>query len=162
MYGRLFSINNDTGEIVIRSPPDREQYNIIQLTVIAADLGPDSLPTDTSVVIHVDDVNDNSPDITVSTLPTSSLMAALPVRKRTQGVPGVADVMENLAPGAFVAYVSVNDPDYGNNGRVDCDVTNDDKFTMLRRHDKEFKVKLSLSLSLTQHTHTHTHAMWCL
>lgn len=158
LYGHLFALNNDTGDIVVRSPPDREQFAVIQLTVIAYDLGPDSLPSDTSVIIHVDDINDNSPEITINTLPASSSSSssaasgsessALPVRRRTQSgsssgrsrLVGGADVLENLAPGAFVAYVSVNDPDFGDSGRVDCDVNDDATFSMLRRHDREYKV----------------------
>jgi hypothetical protein len=76
IYGRLFHINNETGEIAVRQPLDREQNPVIQLTVLAHDLGPDSLPSDVSVIVNVDDVNDNSPSIVVSTLPLSASAAA--------------------------------------------------------------------------------------
>jgi len=75
--------------------------------VIAADRGPEPLTSHTTVVIRVDDVNDNSPLITVNTL--------TPL--------GVATVTENSEPGTFVAYVSVDDADSGDNGLFSCAVT---------------------------------------
>jgi len=59
------------------------------------------------VVVRVDDVNDHSPEITVNTL--------TPL--------GAAAVTENSEPGTFVAYVSVDDADSGDNGRFRCAVT---------------------------------------
>jgi len=77
------------------------------LSVIATDRGPVPLTSHTTVVIRVDDVNDNSPSITVNTL--------TPL--------GVATVAEKSEPGTFVAYVSVDDADAGDNGRFTCAVT---------------------------------------
>jgi len=75
--------------------------------VIAADRGPEPLTSHTTVVIRVDDINDNSPLITVNTL--------TPL--------GVATVTEHSEPGTFVAYVSVDDADAGDNGLFSCAVT---------------------------------------
>jgi len=75
--------------------------------VVAADRGPVPLTSHTTVVIRVDDVNDNAPQINVNTL--------TPL--------GVASVTENSEPGTFVAYVSVDDADSGDNGRFSCAVT---------------------------------------
>ena len=77
------------------------------LSVVAADRGAEPLTSHTTVVIRVDDVNDNSPLINVNTL--------TPL--------GVATVTENSEPGTFVAYVSVEDADSGDNGRFSCAVT---------------------------------------
>jgi len=77
------------------------------LSVVAADRGPVPLTSHTTVVIRVDDVNDNAPQINVNTL--------TPL--------GVASVTENSEPGTFVAYVSVDDADSGDNGRFSCAVT---------------------------------------
>jgi len=77
------------------------------LSVIAADRGAEPLTSHTTVVVRVDDVNDNSPSITVNTL--------TPL--------GVATVTENSEPGTFVAYVSVDDADSGDNGLFSCAVT---------------------------------------
>jgi len=77
------------------------------LSVVAADRGPVPRTSHTSVVIRVDDVNDNDPLINVNTL--------TPL--------GVATVTENSESGTFVAYVSVEDADSGDNGRFSCAVT---------------------------------------
>lgn len=77
------------------------------LSVIASDRGTVPLTSHTTVVIRVDDVNDNSPSIDVNTL--------TPI--------GIATVTENAEPGTFVAYVSVDDADSGDNGRFSCAVT---------------------------------------
>ena len=65
------------------------------------------LTSHTTVVVRVDDVNDNSPQISVNTL--------TPL--------GVATVAENSEAGTFVAYVSVEDADSGDNGQFSCAVT---------------------------------------
>ena len=77
------------------------------LSVVASDRGAVPLTSHTTVVIRVDDINDNAPSITVNTL--------TPL--------GVATVTENSEPGTFVAYVSVDDADSGDNGRFSCAVT---------------------------------------
>ena len=48
--------------------------SVYLLSVTASDRGPDSLPAHTSVIVRVQDVNDNSPQIKVNTL-TSSIFA---------------------------------------------------------------------------------------
>ena len=79
------------------------------LSVIASDRGAVPLTSHTTVVIRVDDVNDNAPTIAVNTLTPLGGTAAT--------------VAENAAPGTFVAYVSVDDADSGDNGRFSCAVT---------------------------------------
>ena len=72
LYGHLFSLRNSTGEIVVRSTIDRETSPLYQLVVIAYDHGPDTLSAETTVAIHVDDINDNSPTVTIHTLDSTS------------------------------------------------------------------------------------------
>jgi len=72
LYGHLLSVRNSTGEIVVRSTIDREMSPLYQLVVIAYDHGPDTLSAETTVAIHVDDVNDNSPTVTIHTLDSTA------------------------------------------------------------------------------------------
>ena len=102
-YGHLFSIHNQTGEISIKGNIDYETHAVHQLSVIAQDRGPDSLPVDAAVVVRVVDRNDNAPTIVVNTL----------TARRTD----TADVLENQAIGTFVAHVNVHDVDGSSNGR---------------------------------------------
>ena len=106
LYGRLFNIDNHTGEIYVRTGVDRETHSAFQLIVTAEDAGPDSHPVDATVIVTVADVNDNRPTIIVNTLTgIGTDRAAVP---------------ENAAPGTFVAHVTVVDPDAGRNGTVNC------------------------------------------
>ena len=75
LHGHLFGVRNSTGELVVRSTIDREAAALYQLVVVAYDHGPDTLSAETTVAVHVDDVNDNSPTVTIHTLDDSSTAA---------------------------------------------------------------------------------------
>lgn len=109
-HGRLFGIRPDTGKIYVKADPgvtvDRETSFVHLLSVTATDHGADPLSAHATVVVHVDDVNDNAPSISVNTLT----------------VDGQAEVAENAPPGTFVAYASVLDADAGDNGHFRCGV----------------------------------------
>ncbi|KAL3877549.1 hypothetical protein ACJMK2_035246 [Sinanodonta woodiana] len=55
----LFSIHNETGQVVTNYVTDREELPTIYLTVIAKDGG--GIMTQAQLIINVNDVNDNSP-----------------------------------------------------------------------------------------------------
>jgi len=76
LHGHLFSVRNSTGEIVVRSTIDRETASLYQLVLVAYDHGPDTLSAETTVSIHVDDVNDNSPSVTIHTLDSTAAAAS--------------------------------------------------------------------------------------
>ena len=113
--GGVFSINNSTGEITVIGNVDYEESAILYLTVEARDLGADPVPTEVVVIVHIEDVNDHSPEILVHTL----------------GGPGVqeATVLEGAATGTFVARVVVSDDDSGDNGRYNCSL-NEELFVL--------------------------------
>jgi len=94
-----------------------ELLQVYLLSVIAADRGAEPLTSHTTVVVRVDDVNDHSPQISVNTLTPH----------------GVATVAENSEPGTFVAYVSVEDADSGDNGLFSCAVTTAGEHFALRQ-----------------------------
>jgi len=85
-----------------------------------------------TVVIHVEDVNDNPPTISVNTLTAD----------------GMAEVTENSAPGTFVAYVAVADADSGVNADFRCSVapTSGNELFALRQQtfaDSEYQLVTS-------------------
>ena len=131
-FGDIFRINNHTGEIFVSGIVDHEQHDVIHLAIVAHDRGPNSVPAEAMVVIHVIDVNDNAPEITVNTI-------AAPGTDR-------AEVQEDAMVGTFVAYVTVTDPDSGDNGRFDCSLDND-VFALQRRFVGEYQVVTTTALN---------------
>ncbi len=122
-YGHLFAIDSTTGEIYVYGELDYEQGNIYLLSVTANDRGPDSLPAHATVIVRVEDINDNPPAITVNTLTTN----------------GDAHVSENAPPGTFVAHISVEDADSGQNKKFSCAVDNGN-FQLQKLYQTEYKI----------------------
>jgi len=67
-HGAQFGVRNSTGVVYVRGPVDYERTPVYHLVVVARDRGPDAVASETIVVVHVDDVNDNSPLVVASTL----------------------------------------------------------------------------------------------
>ena len=124
-YGSMFAINNHTGVISVVGELDHEKQAVVHLAVVAHDRGPNSVPAEAMVVIRLLDVNDNAPQITVNTI-------AAPGTDR-------AEVQEDAMLGTFVAYVTVSDPDSGDNGAFDCSLEND-VFALQRRFVGEYQI----------------------
>ena len=126
LYGQIFGINPDSGEIYLKSKLDHELVKVYNLLVTGQDMGPDSQPSDTNVIIHVHDANDNAPIIIVNTLSTSG--------------PNSAEIPENSPVSTFVAHVTVTDPDSGMNGRYNCSLT-DHAFTLqATEYETEYRI----------------------
>ncbi|XP_074924407.1 protocadherin alpha-8-like [Chelonoidis abingdonii] len=98
----LFSINSNTGEIRVKEKIDFEAHNIYEIRVEAKDKGNPPLAGHCKVVVEVLDMNDNAPEITIS----------------SQSVP----VPEDAPPGTVVALISLSDRDSGDNGKVTCSI----------------------------------------
>ncbi|XP_017943214.2 protocadherin beta-15-like, partial [Manacus vitellinus] len=93
-----FEIDAITGEIKLTKPLDFEVAQAHELSVRARDGG--GLSAICKVLVEVLDVNDNAPELVVSSF--SSPLA------------------ENSAPGTVVALFTVRDRDAGANGKVSC------------------------------------------
>ena len=76
-YGEYFMMSKRSGILGLQKALDREVEDHYSLTITARDLGPNSIPTDCMVYIHVLDENDNSPVITVNTLKPESQIARI-------------------------------------------------------------------------------------
>uniref|UniRef100_A0A672YM58 Protocadherin alpha-3-like n=1 Tax=Sphaeramia orbicularis TaxID=375764 RepID=A0A672YM58_9TELE len=106
----LFDINQSTGEIIVKSLINYEEKEKYEIEIEASDKGLAPLTTEKSVIIKVVDVNDNAPEIEVTSFSSS--------------------IPEDSRPGTTVALISVNDMDSGLNGKVICAINNDVPFTL--------------------------------
>ena len=139
-HGAEFGVRNSTGVVYVRGVIDYEQTSVYHLVVVARDRGPDAVASEATVVVHVKDVNDNSPLVVASTLQHGAAGSASGVVTRNRS-PAVADVVEDSATGTFVAHVSVTDADSGNNGRVNCTmVGGGTAFRLVQKYDTEYQV----------------------
>ncbi|XP_014705691.3 protocadherin beta-6 [Equus asinus] len=107
-----FEINAITGEIRLRETLDFEEFQSYHVDVEATDGG--GLSGKCSLVIKVLDVNDNAPELTMSSL--------------------ISPIPENL-PDIIVAVFSVSDADSGQNQEVICSI--DDNLPFLLRPSVE-------------------------
>lgn len=131
-FGKVFAVNNVTGEIYVVGTVDYERTPVYHLIVSAMDRGHDPVPSETTVIVRVDDVNDNAPKITVNTLVASGT--------------NVSDVLENAPVGTFVGHVIVHDPDKGLNGQFNCSSSNGQNFRLQRFYNNEYHVITATSL----------------
>ncbi|XP_056323482.1 protocadherin alpha-7-like [Danio aesculapii] len=96
----LFTINSNSGEIVVQGQIDYEEHSAIQLRVQARDKGSPPKSAHCKVLVEVVDENDNAPEIV-----TTPLMES---------------VKEDAKSGSAVTLVTVSDKDGGKNGIVHC------------------------------------------
>lgn len=140
-HGAQFGIRNSTGVVYVSGAVDYERTRVFHLVVVARDRGPDAVASETTVVVRVQDVNDNSPSVVASTLQRGSVTAGGVLVGGGGSGPAVADVVEDSAAGTFVAHVSVTDADSGLNGRVNCTlVGGGTAFRLVQNYDTEYQV----------------------
>ncbi|XP_040330360.1 protocadherin Fat 4 isoform X2 [Herpailurus yagouaroundi] len=84
-----FSINPQTGQITVTAELDRETLPVYNLTVLAIDSGTPSATGSASLLVTLEDINDNGPMLTISE----------------------GEVMENKRPGTLVMTLQSTDPD---------------------------------------------------
>ncbi|XP_023803525.1 protocadherin beta-8-like, partial [Cyanistes caeruleus] len=101
-----FKINPETGQIRLKKPLDYEEKKTYEIDVQALDGG--GLSTHCNVEVQVKDVNDNAPEVIITSL-TSTLSEAAP-------------------PNTVVALFNVRDRDSGDNGRTACELTGEQPF----------------------------------
>ncbi|KAG7517498.1 protocadherin alpha-3-like [Solea senegalensis] len=98
----LFSIDPETGTIQVTGPIDFEKSKSYEIDIKASDRGHVPLTTAKSVMITIIDVNDNAPEIEVTSFSSS--------------------IKEDSKIGTTVALISVSDLDSGINGKVICTI----------------------------------------
>ncbi|XP_029702901.1 protocadherin alpha-3-like isoform X8 [Takifugu rubripes] len=106
----VFDIDTNTGEIRVIGKIDFEESRSFELDIQASDKAQAPLTTDKSVMISVIDINDNAPEIEVTSFSSS--------------------IKEDSKLGTTVALISVSDLDSGINGKVICSLKEDSPFNL--------------------------------
>ncbi|XP_054244970.1 protocadherin beta-15-like [Indicator indicator] len=121
---QLFDINPDTGEIRVAGQLDFEETKIHELMVRATDGG--GLYTHCKVHVDIVDVNDNTPEIQLTS--------------------HTASIPEDAPPRTIVALFSVQDRDAGDNGRTECTIEGDMPFTLTPTFDNYYELRTNAAL----------------
>ncbi|XP_028271967.1 protocadherin gamma-A5-like isoform X18 [Parambassis ranga] len=95
---KVFEINEENGDIILSGGVDFEESRNYQLNLLASDEG--GLTDSSKLVVEIQDVNDNKPDISI--MSKSSVIS------------------ENAKLGTVVTMISIEDRDSGENGKVQC------------------------------------------
>ncbi|XP_059201769.1 protocadherin alpha-10-like isoform X1 [Centropristis striata] len=106
----LFAIDEKTGTVTNKKSIDFEENNAFEIRIQASDGASSPLTSHAKLLIEVIDVNDNAPEISVT-----SLLNA---------------VKEDASIGTAIALVSVFDKDGGKNGMVNCKISNNVPFKL--------------------------------
>nr|XP_020442188.1 protocadherin alpha-8-like isoform X1 [Monopterus albus] len=131
---KLFEINPSTGEIAVKALIDYEDKDKYEIEIQAEDKGLAPLATQKSVIIQIVDVNDNAPEIEVTSFSSS--------------------IPEDSRPGTTVALISVNDLDTGLNGKVICSIEEDVPFALSPSvKDKMFSLVTKSPLDREKQSH---------
>ncbi|XP_030002151.1 protocadherin alpha-2-like [Sphaeramia orbicularis] len=116
----IFDLNSESGEIAVKSALDYEETPAYEIRVKAMDQGPVPRGTHTKLLIEVIDVNDNAPEISVTSLMTP--------------------VKEDAELGTIVALLTVSDKDGGNNGLTNCKVLGSVPFQLKSNYKNDYSL----------------------
>ncbi|KAF5913364.1 hypothetical protein HPG69_016982 [Diceros bicornis minor] len=122
----MFSINPETGEIRVYGKLDFEENSEYEIQVNAIDKGIPSMAGHCTVLVEVLDLNDNAPEVMVTSL-------SLPVR-------------EDAQVGTVIALISVSDLDSGANGQVTCSLTPHVPFKLVSTFKNYYSLVLDSAL----------------
>ncbi|XP_073730257.1 protocadherin alpha-3 isoform X8 [Misgurnus anguillicaudatus] len=116
----LFTINSNSGDILVQGQIDYEEHSAIELRVQARDKGTPPRSTHCKVLIEVVDENDNAPEIVTTPL--------------------LESVKEDAKPGTDVAFITVSDRDGGKNGLVHCAIQGSFPFNLEFSYDNHYSL----------------------
>ena len=140
----LFSVNQDTGAITVRSSLKNRGGKTYDFEVLARDNGVPQRSSACSVSVEVLDTHNDQPQMEVK-----------PLFSRH----GAAVVPESAAIGRVTALLTVTDHDSGRNGLVTCQLDNT-FFSLQRLELNEYKVIVASSLDRERQAN-HTIAIRC-
>ncbi|XP_047441861.1 protocadherin alpha-8-like [Mugil cephalus] len=106
----IFDLDKLTGEIRVKGVVDYEDTDVYKLDIEASDKGTPPLTGESRVIIKVKDVNDNSPEIEITSLSNT--------------------VSEDSKLGTVISLLSVTDRDSGVNGKIITSITSDGPFEL--------------------------------
>ncbi|XP_075129849.1 protocadherin gamma-C5-like [Leptodactylus fuscus] len=114
---QLFALNENTGEIYMDGLVDYEEQSFYELSIKAEDKGFPKLQGKCIVQVEVEDVNDNPPEITFTSVSNN--------------------IPENAPSGAVVGFINVKDEDSGKNGEIRLDLSPNVPFR-IRSHQNRY------------------------
>ncbi|KAM5214021.1 protocadherin gamma-A8 isoform 15-T15 [Hipposideros larvatus] len=114
----LFQLNENTGEISTSESLDYEECAFYEMQIQAEDVG--ALLGRTKVLIFIEDVNDNRPEVIITSL--------------------FSPVLENTLPGTVIAFLNVHDRDSGKNGQVVCYIRDNLPFQLEKSIDNYYRL----------------------
>ncbi|XP_046523326.1 protocadherin gamma-A1-like [Equus quagga] len=115
---QIFQLDSYTGEISNKEPLDFEEYKIYPMEIQAQDGA--GLMARAKVLVKVLDINDNAPEVTITSVTTA--------------------VPENFPPGAVIALISVQDQDSGDNGHTICSLPKNLPFKLEKLFDNYYRL----------------------
>uniref|UniRef100_A0A8C5DLW4 Cadherin domain-containing protein n=1 Tax=Gouania willdenowi TaxID=441366 RepID=A0A8C5DLW4_GOUWI len=115
-----FHINPETGEITVNGELDHEKNSAVEMRVQAKDRGPNPRASNTKVLIEIIDVNDNPPEITVTSL--------------------VNMVKEDSGVDTMVGLITVRDHDADKNGIVQVRIVDPVPFTIKNTYKNHYSL----------------------
>ncbi|XP_059102710.1 protocadherin alpha-13-like [Peromyscus eremicus] len=124
--GLVFSIDTNSGEVRTKGQLDFEENKLYEIPVEAVDKGNVPMTGHCTLLVDVLDVNDNAPEITITSL-------SLPVK-------------EDAQPSTVIALVSVSDHDSGDNGQVTCSLTPHVPFKLVSTFKNYYSLVLDSAL----------------
>ncbi|XP_019730264.1 protocadherin alpha-8-like [Hippocampus comes] len=115
-----FALNENTGEITVKGDIDYEATQAYEIRVQVRDKGVPPRLAHSKVLVEVIDVNDNAPEIIVSSL--------------------MSPVKEGAEVGTAVAMVMVTDKDGGKNGQTECKIVGSVPFILKFNYKKYYSL----------------------
>ncbi|XP_029587859.1 protocadherin alpha-8-like [Salmo trutta] len=116
----VFYIDPNTGTITVQGEIDFEEHPAFEIRAQASDRGQPPMAAHCKVLVEVLDLNDNAPEITVTSL--------------------LDTVKEDAKVGTAIALVSVLDKDGGKNGVVHCKVKNEVPFKLETNYNNYYSL----------------------
>ncbi|XP_076410812.1 protocadherin alpha-4 [Peromyscus maniculatus bairdii] len=121
-----FHIDPVTGQITVRGYIDFEECKSYEILIEGIDKGQLPLSGHCKVIVEVEDINDNVPELEFKSL-------SLPIR-------------ENAPVGTVIALISVSDRDSGVNGQVTCSLTPQVPFRLVSTFKNYYSLMLDSTL----------------
>ncbi|KAL8194385.1 UNVERIFIED_CONTAM: hypothetical protein K2H54_016536 [Gekko kuhli] len=126
---QMFALNSTTGEITLAGTLDYEELSLYEFEVQAKDGG--GLFDRAKVLIAVTDVNDNIPQIEITS--------------------HVNSVPEDSPPGTVIALLKIQDQDSGTNGKISCSIDTNLPFQLEKTYNNYYSLVTERALD-REHT----------
>ncbi|XP_072251867.1 protocadherin alpha-8-like isoform X12 [Leuresthes tenuis] len=129
----IFEIDSGTGTITVQGTIDFEIDSAFEIRVQATDKGQPPLTAQCKVLVEVVDLNDNEPDITVTSL--------------------INTVKEDAEIGTAIALVSIRDRDGAKNGEVNCYILDSVPFKLETNYKNYYSLVIGDALDREKKSH---------